>query len=129
LIFILYRSRCKVGFNDREMAILDILQSHLANLAANLQNQPLELPVTDLTLKVREFRQLTQREVEITTLLCQGINTKGLSSKLFISRATVYRHINNIFEKLQVSNRQELITTILGTDNQDDAEPKLHLIK
>lgn len=116
---ILLRSKCTPGFSDKELAIINIVQSHLTNLFAILDNNHTELLPPDIAPLIQEFRQLTKREAEIAALLCQGISTPGISSKLFISPATVYRHINNTFEKLQVSNRQELIALILGTDNRD----------
>ena len=48
---------------------------------------------------------------------------------LYIRPATIYHHINNSFAKLQVATRQELIVVLLGTDNRDNEEPKLTLVK
>lgn len=63
----------------------------------------------------REFRSLTRREVEVVTLLCQGASTQKISANLLINIRTVYKHVENIFEKLGVSNRQELVSKILVT--------------
>lgn len=52
---------------------------------------------------------LTPREEEVLELLTQGITYKGVASKLFISETTVKTHVNNIFQKLQVSDRTQAV--------------------
>lgn len=52
---------------------------------------------------------LTDREKEIVDLLCQGVSPTNISKILYISPATTYKHIQNIYRKLQVSSIQELL--------------------
>ena len=52
---------------------------------------------------------LTQREEEVLELLTQGITYKGVANKLFISETTVKTHVNNIFQKLQVTDRTQAV--------------------
>ncbi len=52
---------------------------------------------------------LTGRENEVLDLLTQGINYKGIAQKLIISETTVKTHVNNIFQKLQVSDRTNAV--------------------
>ena len=103
--------------NDR-LAILDLLSTQAAIVLTNArlydyQSRLAEL--SDIRLRVQEFQQLTKKEAEIVLLLCQGYNTQGLCSKLFITRETLYRHTHNIFQKLEVANRQELLALVMGT--------------
>ncbi len=53
--------------------------------------------------------QLTPRENEILQSLSQGMMYKEIANSLFISLDTVKRHIQNIYEKLQVSNKTEAV--------------------
>lgn len=53
--------------------------------------------------------QLTAREIEIVNLIRQGTKYKEIGEKLFISERTVTKHVQNIYEKLGVSNKVELI--------------------
>lgn len=56
---------------------------------------------------------LTARELEMVTLLCDGVATdKDLSERLAIAPATVYAHMASIFKKYGVHNRVELVVTI-----------------
>jgi DNA-binding CsgD family transcriptional regulator len=58
---------------------------------------------------------LTAREREILRLVLQGASNKDIERKLFISASTVRNHIYNIYQKLGVRNRLELINRI-GSD-------------
>lgn len=52
--------------------------------------------------------QLTQRERDIAKEVCRGIPYKGIAETMFISEKTVAKHVQNIFEKVGVSNKLEL---------------------
>ncbi len=52
---------------------------------------------------------LTNKETEILKLLKQGKSNKEIASELYISVSTVKTHINNIFKKMNISNRSELV--------------------
>lgn len=56
--------------------------------------------------------QLTNREKEIANLLISGYNTSQISQTLFISHNTVKNHISNIFRKMEVSSRIELLSKL-----------------
>ncbi|MBB1287382.1 response regulator [Flavisolibacter sp. BT320] len=56
--------------------------------------------------------QLTSRETEIAQLVCAGRNNKVIGEALFISEKTVAKHVQNIFEKVGVSNRMELMNRL-----------------
>ncbi|WP_312356955.1 response regulator transcription factor [Empedobacter sp.] len=45
---------------------------------------------------------ITNRELEVIKLICDGYNSKEISNKLFISFNTVETHRKRIFQKLQI---------------------------
>jgi DNA-binding NarL/FixJ family response regulator len=53
--------------------------------------------------------RLTPREIEILRLISKGLKYQQIADQLFISDQTVKKHIFNIFEKLQVSNKIEAL--------------------
>lgn len=53
---------------------------------------------------------LTPREKEILILITQGIATDVIAEKLFISAQTVRNHIKNIYEKLHVHSRAQVVS-------------------
>jgi DNA-binding NarL/FixJ family response regulator len=48
---------------------------------------------------------LSARELDVLGLLSKGMSNKAVAAALFISRATVKSHIENILRKLQASDR------------------------
>jgi DNA-binding CsgD family transcriptional regulator len=109
-LIILYRESRSLPFEERELDILEAIQPHLGNLAslasAKARNAALDR-------RIGELGRLSPREREIAGLLCLGMRTRAIAGRLFISEATAYRHIHNIFEKLGLRSRQELIAAAL----------------
>lgn len=52
---------------------------------------------------------LTEREVELLTQLKNGLTYEEVANNLHISYHTVRKHIENIYRKLQVSNKMEAV--------------------
>lgn len=52
---------------------------------------------------------VTDREIEILKLLTTGLSYPKIGEKLFISPLTVRKHVANIYEKLHVNSRTQLI--------------------
>jgi NarL family two-component system response regulator LiaR len=48
---------------------------------------------------------LTEREIDVLTLVTQGLNNAEISERLYISMNTVKTHLKNIFQKLEVEDR------------------------
>jgi len=61
---------------------------------------------------VIETYDLTAREMEILRLVLKGASNKDIEKQLFISASTVRNHIYNMYQKLGVGNRLELINRI-----------------
>lgn len=52
---------------------------------------------------------LTQRELEVLRLICQGCSNQEIAAALIVSVNTVKKHTNNIYGKLEVRNRAQAI--------------------
>jgi DNA-binding NarL/FixJ family response regulator len=52
---------------------------------------------------------LSGRETEILQKMCDGYNYRDIAEKLFISNDTVRAHIKNIYRKLHVHSRAEVV--------------------
>lgn len=59
---------------------------------------------------------LTEREREVLLCLVQGMNNKEIAKSLFISDKTVKIHVSNIFKKLGVKSRSQVV--IYAVQNQ-----------
>lgn len=61
--------------------------------------------------KVESAKVLSHRELEILTLLGEGLVKKEIAERLGISYPTVDSHVRNIYEKLNVRNAPSAIST------------------
>jgi DNA-binding CsgD family transcriptional regulator/MFS family permease len=59
---------------------------------------------------------LSARETEIFNLLAKGHGTEFIQNKLFISAHTVKTHTYNIYKKMKISSREELIALVEEMD-------------
>ncbi len=57
-----------------------------------------------------EQSELTEREREILSLLCQGYRYREIAERLFVSIDTVRAHVRHVYEKLHVNSRYELLS-------------------
>jgi DNA-binding CsgD family transcriptional regulator len=55
------------------------------------------------------YQKLTKREKEILPMLAEGKTYSEIATELFLSQATIKSHINNIYKKLGIRSRIELI--------------------
>ena len=69
----------------------------------------MELPKEEARITDRGYDLLTSREQEILALLAEGLSTKEVAEKLFISPRTVENHRSSIMRKLDLHSNHELI--------------------
>lgn len=95
----------------QKKAIVNSSISHLKTLT-NLETDPVnpeELLKFDQNCKLYN---LTNREIEIVKLMHKGLTYKAIAKALFIAERTVTKHAENIFEKIGVSNKVELVNKL-----------------
>ncbi|MFZ6050998.1 LuxR C-terminal-related transcriptional regulator [Halocola ammonii] len=85
---------------------MDLLQQKLANLA------DVPLPQMAMDLSAEEVNEhlvnpLTQRELEVLSMIATGKSNKQIADEMFVSVNTVKTHIHRIYDKLDVKNRTE----------------------
>ena len=70
---------------------------------------PLRLKDGDAFSVCLENYGITAREGEIVRLLIEGRNNEEIAAQLFISDHTVKNHVHNVYKKLGIGNRVQLI--------------------
>lgn len=58
--------------------------------------------------------RLTRQELVVTRLLCCGTSTADIVRSLHITEETLKRHLSNIFDKLGMDNRVQLVVFALA---------------
>jgi len=56
--------------------------------------------------------KLTAREIEVASLVCKGLRYKEVADQLYISERTVTKHSQNIFLKVGVTTKFELVKAL-----------------
>lgn len=74
-----------------------------------------EHPERPLKLRLPPFwvSQLTLREQEVTTGVLEGADNEEVAKDLHCSEGTVKKHLQSVFDKLDVSSRAELVSRYL----------------
>lgn len=65
------------------------------------------------TNKINLQEPLTERELEILTLFCEGLSPKEIGEKIYLSPRTVETHKKNIMHKMDVNSIGKLISVAL----------------
>lgn len=97
-------------------AILEIVNngaSMSASIALKVINLLRTNPHTMATTVVKTF-DITKREMEVLVQLRNGLTYEQIANNLFISTGTVRKHIEQIYRKLQVTNKVEAINLAIA---------------
>jgi DNA-binding NarL/FixJ family response regulator len=62
---------------------------------------------------VEQTNKLSPRELEVLTLMVEGLTDKAIAEHLFLSKTTIKKYDQKIFGKLGVSNRTEAVSYAL----------------
>lgn len=91
-------------------AILEVWEGG-APLSPSMARKALELlsRKTEEVVNTIDPRVLTNRENEILELLQSGLRVKQIAEKLFVAEKTIRKHLEHIYEKLQVKDSRELL--------------------
>ncbi len=86
------------GFSERDRALLTLLRPHLHQAYLDAENRRHPLP------------RLTPRQAELLRLVAAGHTNTQIARRLGISEGTVRTHLENIYDRLQVSSRTAAVT-------------------
>jgi signal transduction histidine kinase/DNA-binding NarL/FixJ family response regulator len=103
------------NLGKQKKAILNLSISNLKSLD-NLNAVPEDAKLSPTLEQKCKLYNLTNREIEIVKLIVKGTKYKDIAKTLFISERTVTTHIQNIFEKIGVSNRVEMINKLNNSE-------------
>lgn len=107
----------KLAYINQEAVVEQLKWSRLVNIGLIA----IILLLTYILVRQRKGRgkpilsELSKQENTVRNLILQGKSNKEIATELFISLSTVKSHITNIYSKLNVANRRELLENSTGT--------------
>jgi len=108
----------QIPFSLREVAVPSLGPDYQAVMLRDRSGDSLQ----GLSARQRKDRVetlgLTKREKEITTCVLDGKTRANIARELFISEETVKTHLAHIYEKLDITNRVDLIRLILEASTE-----------
>lgn len=89
-------------FSDDELALASLVQPILMALQRDLIRSP--IPPQRIRM-IGAVRPLTRREIDVLSLLADGRTAQAIARALSIAPATVRKHLQNVYEKLDCTDR------------------------
>ncbi|MBW1741129.1 MAG: response regulator transcription factor [Deltaproteobacteria bacterium] len=80
-----------------------------SSLSHKVVKKLMESPEKETKITDARYERLTSREQQVMRLLAEGLSTKEIAKKLFISPKTVENHRANIMNKLDLHSTIELV--------------------
>jgi DNA-binding CsgD family transcriptional regulator len=103
-------SRVRLRLDDGRWAVADA--ARLNGIANGVAVSVRQAGISDVLDVLSGAYGLTARERQLVTLVVEGLDTRELATRLFISPNTVQQHLKSVFNKLGVRSRRELVTDI-----------------
>jgi len=102
------------GFLTKQSTIAEICDAIVAAADGDTVLAPSVQAGLVSELRARELGErtsLTARELEVLRLVAEGLTSPQIAERLQIRRSTVKTHVQNVFEKLGVSDRAAAVAT------------------
>ena len=102
-------------FSERDIYIMNTFKDPLERKFFNLleDRRLAGNSGVDRILKTSASNGLTKRETEIVSLVCAGKSSDEMCQVLYITHATLSKHLSNIYAKTKVKNRTQLFALFL----------------
>ena len=93
-------------FGDRDVAVLAVVQQHLAAMRESLMSFHQDAD--------QAVEALTVREAQVLSWAARGRRNREIAELLYISPATVRKHLEHAYAKLGARNRTEAVAALRG---------------
>ncbi len=109
----LFRSKEQGDFTVRDIFVLDQFKNHVTNILYRLENKKISnIETIKNNKKFIEMHHISEREIEVIFLITEGLSNSQIAEKLILSESTVKKHTYNIYRKLKINRRNQLIRMI-----------------
>ena len=107
-VIAIFRPQHEANFSQRDRKKAKLTAPYLAGALEKTIVLESNNPTLILSHNLRKVG-ISQRELDVISLLYQGLENSEIADRLYISRYTVQNHLKSIYEKLCVKNRTSLL--------------------
>ena len=111
IMLCIHREKKDEDFSARDIYLMNVLKDPLEKKFGQLLDESRRLvsstPPGKLSRAAASYG-LTKRETEIVYMVCAGKSSEEICEKLYITAATLSKHLSNIYGKTKVRNRTQL---------------------
>lgn len=75
-------------------------------------------------LYVQRWYHLTDREIQVAKLVCRGFNNEDITAELKIKSGTVKTHIRNIYRRVRIKNKIQMVLKFVDIATKFTAKPE-----
>jgi DNA-binding NarL/FixJ family response regulator len=110
------------GFIPKSASRDEILSSITGVLAGDICmpagcSPPRQSPGVDPELMTKRLKTLTQQQLRVLQMLCQGLLNKEIAYQLDVGETTVKAHVSEILRKLGVTSRTQAVIEVSKLDH------------
>jgi DNA-binding NarL/FixJ family response regulator len=95
-----------IGLMKGELGVSRVHALHVVRQLRLALEARIPRPPSEISAK------LTPREREVLSLICEGRRSRDIAQELGLAEATIYKHVQNILDKLHVKSRTQAILSI-----------------
>jgi two-component system NarL family response regulator len=112
----------KEGLAERVIAAIQMIASGASVAEAGVLKRVLTRLSQGASYVPDDKTQLSDREIEVMTMVAHGRTNKEIAQELLVSEGTVKAHISHIMDKLGIERRTELVRYALTTKGLNGEE-------
>jgi DNA-binding CsgD family transcriptional regulator len=71
---------------------------------------------------------MSPRELQVAKLVCQGFDNEEMASRLKIKQGTVKTHMRNIYRRIRVKNRIEMLLRFVDNAVKLSTRPEMNFL-
>jgi DNA-binding CsgD family transcriptional regulator len=110
----IWRGRRRARFDADALEMLAMIQPALVSALRRSSSRAPPRPGEARPASAGDAAKLSQRELEVASLVRLGISDKEIAKRLSIAFPTVRTHLSSVFRKFGVDNRVQLATHLTG---------------
>jgi DNA-binding NarL/FixJ family response regulator len=76
---------------------------------------------------IRRQYSMSPRELQVARLVCEGFNNDEIAGSLKITQGTIKTHIRNIYRRVRVKNKIEMLLRFVDHASKSPIRPKIDL--